>query len=360
VRIDDRVMDLPAEEGARIVALALLAEAGAAADGLAASAGDEALHEFRVAVRRLRSALRTYRPWLEPAVRPRHRKALKRIARSTSEARDAEVQLAWLATKRRVLAAAPRRAGYELLVARLEERTHRLPDRARVAERFRRVAEKLERRLRSGGRAAEPGSEARPTFARALGSLVGDQLNRLAERMASLRDASDDEAVHRARIEGKRLRYLLEPLRGGGPAVAGEVVGRLKRLQDVLGDLHDTHVLAGELREALVDAAAEQARKLHAAVYAPGRSDVELRERGEDAARAGLLALVRLVRERRDLLHADLEREWRRGGGEALTSGARRVAAALEARAGGELDRAVRRRALRGAPGRHPRRPQRR
>ncbi len=87
-------MDRSAEEGARVVALGLLAEAGGAAEALASGAGDEPLHDFRVALRRLRSALRTFRPWLEDSVRPRQEKRLKKIARSTNEERDAEVQLA--------------------------------------------------------------------------------------------------------------------------------------------------------------------------------------------------------------------------------------------------------------------------
>jgi CHAD domain-containing protein/CYTH domain-containing protein len=338
VRIDDRMMDLSAEEGSRVVTLGLLTEARAAAEQLAAGPGDEALHEFRVAVRRLRTALRTFRPWLEDSVRPRHEKELKRIARSTNEARDAEVQLVWLATKREALVSKRQRAGYEFLVARFEERAHRRPDAARVAGRFRRAAEKLERRLGKYERRVEAGADGGATFAGVLASLVGDQVKTLSERMGAIRAPLDEEAVHRARVEGKRLRYLLEPLRGEGPADATEVVGHLKRLQDVLGDLHDAHVLAAELREALVDAAGEQARRLHAAVYRHGERDAAIRERLRGGPRAGLLALVRLVCERRDALHADLEREWRQGGMDPLAAEARALASALESRAGGKLE----------------------
>jgi len=338
VRIEDRAMDLSAEEGARVVALGLLAEASAAAEGLAAGAGEEPLHDFRVAVRRLRSALRTFRPWLEDSVRPRHEKRLKRIARSTNEARDAEVQLAWLATKRDALASARQRVGYDLLVARFEARAHGGQDPVRVVERYRLVADKLEPRLGTYERKVEPGGDAGATFGGVLASLVGDQLGALSERMDAIRDPSDQEGVHRARIEGKRLRYLLEPLRGYRRADAGEVIGHLKRLQDVLGDLHDAHVLAGELRDVLVDAAGERARQLHAAVYAHGASDAAVRDRLRASPRPGLLALVHLVRERRDALHADLEREWRAGGMEALAAEVRAVAAALEARTGGTLE----------------------
>jgi CHAD domain-containing protein len=336
MRIEDRVMDLPAQEGARVAALELLGEARAAAEALAAGSGDEPLHDFRVALRRLRSVLRTLRPWLEDSVRPRHEKRLRRIARSTNEARDAEVQLAWLATKRAALSSR-QRVGCDLLVARYEARARGGPGAARVAERFHRAADKLQRRLGTDERRVEPGGEPGASFGGVLAALLAEQVAALSERMAAIGDPSDQEGVHRARIEGKRLRYLLEPLRGHRGADASEAVRSLKRLQDLLGDLHDAHVLSSELRDAFVDAAAERARQLHAAAYAHGASDASIRDRLRASPRPGLLALVRAVRERRDALHAELEREWRGGGIRALTAEVRGLAAALEARAGGEL-----------------------
>lgn len=107
----------------------------------------------------------------------------------------------------------------------------------------------------------------------------------------------------------------------------------------MLGDLHDAHVLAGELGEALVDTAAARARQLHAAIFSKGPSAAVVRDRLPASPRAGLLALARLVRERRDALHADLEREWRAGGMDALSAEVRAIATSLEARAGGKLER---------------------
>lgn len=325
MRIGDGELRLSAPAGARALALGLLAEADEAAERLAAGAADDALHDFRVALRRLRSALRALRPWVEDAVPRRHERRLRKIARSTSEARDAEVQLAWLAARREVLLAPTLRAGRDLLVARLERRGHRGSDRDRVIARYRRVGGKLARRLR----AHEPEPEDDDaTFGCVLASLVAERVAALRERMDEIRSAADEEAAHRARIEGKRLRYLLEPLRGCRGADASAVIGRLKRLQDVLGELHDAHVLSAELRGALLDAAAERARRLHAAVYGPDAGSV--REALGSSPRPGLIAILRLVRERRDALHAELERDWRAGGVDALAAEAGAIAAALD------------------------------
>ncbi len=337
MRIEDRLMDLSPEEGARRVALGLLSDAVEAAEALAAGKGDEPLHDFRVAVRRLRSALRTYRPWLAEGVRPRHERRLKRIARSTNEARDAEVQLAWLAPRRDALSSPAHLAGHGLAVARFEARLHSGPDAARVTARFGRIAEKLGRRLEWYERRVAPAGEEGPSYGSVLASLVEDQVNALVARVEAVRDAADVEGAHRARIEGKRLRYLLEPLRGYPRADAAEAVSALKRLQDVLGELHDAHVLGGELGAGLVEVSAERARLLHVAALSPG-GDSGLREQLRGSPRPGLLALVRLVRERRDALFADLEREWRAGGLAALAGQVRGLADAVEARAGGRLE----------------------
>ena len=62
MQIDEDVIDRNAEEGARVVALALIAECDRAAGRLASGEDDEALHDFRVALRRLRTTLRAFRP----------------------------------------------------------------------------------------------------------------------------------------------------------------------------------------------------------------------------------------------------------------------------------------------------------
>jgi CHAD domain-containing protein/CYTH domain-containing protein len=282
--------------------------------------------------------LRTFRPWLETGVPRKHERRLKKLARSTNAARDAEVQLAWLAAREAEISPS-QRAGHALAVARFQERTHGGPDAARVADRFARTARKLRRRLERYERTVVPGGEEGASFGAVLASLVAEQSAALAGRMAAVSGAADQEGTHRARIEGKRLRYLLEPLRGHRGADATEAVAHLKSLQDLLGELHDAHVLVGELGDALAEVAAQRARETHAAALAEGAEASALRARLRPSPRPGLLALVRLVRERRDALFAELEREWRAGGGmETLAREVRSLGAALEARAGGKVE----------------------
>ncbi|MFL5273996.1 MAG: CHAD domain-containing protein [Anaeromyxobacteraceae bacterium] len=324
------MIDRSAEEGARLVALALLGDCDAAADRLARASDPEALHDFRVGLRRLRSTLRAYGPWLEGSVRGKEVRRLKKLARGTNDARDAEVQLAFLAEQEEALGAS-RRSGLDFLRERFAARRRAGEGGGgELAERYRRVARKLAKRLATYERRL--GAESEP-FAAAVATIVRDDLAELRGRLDRVEGATDEEHVHRARIAGKRLRYVLEPLRGNPRADATSAVKHLKRLQDLLGDLHDAHVLSHEIASALVDAAAERARQLHAAV-----------DRGEAGARVGasprggVLAMVRLVRERRDALFAGLERSWRGGGLDALAAEIAAVAEALEARAGGKIE----------------------
>ncbi|HZK77339.1 MAG TPA: CHAD domain-containing protein, partial [Gemmatimonadaceae bacterium] len=89
-----------ADRGIRTVALTLLATAEDAGKALHASADsvrdgaaadDDLLHDFRVALRRLRSWLRAFDSSLGDTVRRKHERRLRSIVRSTNAARDATV-----------------------------------------------------------------------------------------------------------------------------------------------------------------------------------------------------------------------------------------------------------------------------
>lgn len=352
MQIDEDVIDRNAEEGARVVALALIADCDRAAERLASGEDDEALHDFRVALRRLRTTLRAFRPWLEGSVRPRTEKRLRKLARATNAARDAEVQLAWLSAQRPGVGGR-QRVGLDFLCDRIAARRDGADgERELLLARYERTSGKLARRLHTYEGHVDASATGVP-FGGVLAALLSDQLGTLRERVGAIRSSVDEENVHRARIEAKRLRYLLEPLRGNRHADSRDAVKRLKSLQDALGELHDIHVLASEIASALVEVAAEHARRLCAAVYQAGASGARLRDELRGSARPGLLALVRVLRERRDALFADLEREWRAEGIGALAAEAQAVAGTLEARAGGKVE-SERKYLLAGGPCRSP------
>lgn len=243
-------LDLPVEEGARLLALARVAAVEAASARLSGAADAEALHDFRVELRRLRSLLRAFRPWLRGGPRRRHLRALRRLTGETGASRDAEVQLALLAAERGRIPP-DRRAGLDWLVARLEAAAEAgAGDTGRAVRRWRKLSRRLRRRLSTYERRLRPLEL--ESFGGVLAGLVEGQLEAFLAALAAVDGPGDVARAHRARIEAKRLRYLVEPLRDAPGLGARAAVERLKAVQDVLGELHDAHVL---------DAAIEAARR---------------------------------------------------------------------------------------------------
>jgi CYTH domain-containing protein len=164
----------------------------------------------------------------------------------------------------------------------------------------------------------------------------------LVTALEAVRAPTDAEEAHRARIRAKRLRYLLEPLEDTSlEEPAGRLVRRAKALQEVLGHLHDMHVLAHEIASCLVESAAEHARSLHEALYSTDPAVP-----GKDL-RSGLLEIDRLVRDRVEVLFQELRALWSAGQTESFSAELEALAVALSRRGG--RDPGIRRRFLLGA-----------
>ncbi|MBW2446492.1 MAG: CHAD domain-containing protein, partial [Deltaproteobacteria bacterium] len=291
-------MSLPAdllqrspEEACRRIVLDMLEAASQAGQRLDDASDAEALHDFRVAIRRTRSALRAWKPKLEKSVRKRDRRALRALQQATGAGRDAQVALEWLAAERDSLRPA-HRLGHDWLVERLDTRLGEALGHAREGVReayqqfFDRIVPRLEvvtieTHLRLGARPASFG-EALAERARAHAG----EVTTLLARIGSVEDAAGG---HAARVACKRLRYLVEPVRDHVES-ARNLVKRCKRLQDLLGDLNDAHVQRDELGTAIEAAAAERARRLHD--LARSADDAGLGREARRSERAGLVELT--------------------------------------------------------------------
>jgi CHAD domain-containing protein len=302
------------EEGARLLALSFLDQAAASRPRLADPADAEALHDFRVGLRRLRSALKAYAAQLAGSVPKKLAKRLKRLAGSTGLGRDTEVQMEWLRGRAPQLRG-HHRIGSAWLLHRLGERRRRAYEEMQeeVADEFDQLDEALRPRLSVYRAEIHLDARAdRPTLAAATAEILHREVADFEERLGKIADAGDETAAHQARIRAKRVRYLLEPLVDEIPGAA-PVVKRLKALQDLLGDLHDAHVLEAELARAVEAAAAERARKLLDLSLADPPDAGRLRAERRRAREPGLIALARLNRDRRDRLFAELDAGWLAG-----------------------------------------------
>jgi CHAD domain-containing protein len=234
----------PSRKAVRALVRGYLDVAVAAAERLSAAGDPEALHDVRVAIRRLRVVLRSHKSDLKPGVPKGMRKALSALASRTTEARDAEVFVDWLKKRVGRLPRA-RRAGARWLIQKSE---------ARLAVEYRalrrlvpKAIEIIDPLLRAGLAIASAGGRSGegPSFEARSARAIARETEELVKALGRVRTSSDDDAAHDARIAAKKVRYLLEPAVG---ARGGSVVKPLKQLQGHLGDLHD---LAGVRAQAL-------------------------------------------------------------------------------------------------------------
>jgi CHAD domain-containing protein len=312
--VDPDLLDQSASMGVRAVVLALLAEATDAAARAGDASDEEALHDFRVALRRLRSTLRAWRPVLGVSLRDKDLRRVRDMARATNAARDAEVLASWIEEARDHLEQ-PHRQAAEWLAARLQDRRRHVLGRGvdESVKEFLRRAPSLARRI-----AEEDPAVAPEPFGLSLAKHLRAQCAALADALALAASPPDAVRAHQARIEGKRLRYLLEPLRASPGLEAAGAVKALKRMQDALGSLNDSRVAGAELAMARVEAAAERVRG--SAEDGPG-------------LRPGLLALERVAQRKAGELLTEVERDFLSDRGASVIAPALAVAEALEARA---------------------------
>jgi len=309
--MDTPLAELSAQEGARRVALGYLDQAVKASEHLDES---DALHQFRVGMRRLRSCLRAYDGVLGDELGKKLRKRLKSIASATNPGRDAEVQLECVLTlgdtegeqeKHGVLWLADKlRAEKDQAYAKVREEI--LAEFSKVEDKLRAALETYVVKRRVGE--PPPGDRFGAAAARALEEAFAD----LRADLAQVKSIEDEAIAHRARIHGKRLRYLVEPFRGQVEG-ARDLVKSLKAIQDLLGDLNDLHNLSETVGEALEESSLERARKLRELAM---RVDDSLREELATDREPGLLRILERTQADRVKLFDSLLNQWLSDGGQ--------------------------------------------
>jgi CHAD domain-containing protein len=125
-------------------------------------------------------------------------------------------------------------------------------------------------------------------------------------------DPANVEALHDMRIAAKRLRYVLELTTPvfGEPAAQG--AKRAKRLQDLLGEIHDCDESVPRVERHITRLRLEDAATLRESASADAEDlDAEAaREAPHRLRYRGLEALVAYLRARREVLYARFLREW--------------------------------------------------
>lgn len=205
------------------------------------SGSPDAVHDARVSTRRIRELL--------PLVAPRPTKSdidlrdrFRQAGRGLGSVRDDDVHLALVSSLQTSLPTSAEALG--LLQRRYEdERPARIRKLIKTLEELELMP--VAKRLAAGHgpprlRAWLP---ARRSWQAHLRAIVGARSNATADAIAHATGVYFPNRIHNARISIKKLRYALEVFQDTGLGDRADDLRRLRRAQDLLGDLRDRQTL---------------------------------------------------------------------------------------------------------------------
>ena len=246
-----------AVEAARGIHRSLLATIEANEDGVRRDLDSEFLHDFRVAVRRTRSALTQIKGVFPAAAVGYFKGEFSWLGGLTGPTRDLDVYLLKFEGYRASLPPAARRhlgPLHEFLEVH-QRREQRRMVAGLDSDRSPRLLADWRAYLDRGeipGVEPGPSPELPRNAERPVGEVGSERIwkvyRRILKRGRAIDDASPAQDLHRLRIEAKKLRYLMEFFRSLYPAVEiDRLIKALKRLQDNLGDFNDYEVQQEQL-----------------------------------------------------------------------------------------------------------------
>ena len=208
----------------------------------------EALRRTRVASRRLREVLPVLQ--LDPHVARRLNRRLRKITDRLGRVREYDVLLGVLEELKTVgrypKAALPRIAAH--VGGNSVRAREQLLGKIQIGE-LRRVSAKLEKVARTLESSSDSRVTARRSWRWAIDARVARRASTLAAAVADAGALYLAERLHTVRIGVKKLRYALELAADAADAKSGPDLKQLRRVQDILGRLHDLQVLIDRARE---------------------------------------------------------------------------------------------------------------
>ena len=220
----------------------------------------DAIHDMRVASRRLQQVLDLLYPKPRPQELRRLRRQIRRCRLALGDVRNCDVLLEFvgrsLGRKRSARREAWTAVQHFLLMRRSESflRAMRKFGKINLAVFYVNLKEFLlhDKAHDHSAEHHHHGSGApRPGFAKDLTSALESAWSRFEDQVAQSHRHSRPEVIHGARIATKRLRYLLEVFHEFGVPGSADALAWLRQLQKHLGDWHDLEVLEQMMIEML-------------------------------------------------------------------------------------------------------------
>jgi CHAD domain-containing protein len=223
-------------------------------EGTARGADIEALHDMRVASRRMRAAFDIFAPAFAPKPMKRHLRGLRAVGRALGTVRDLDV---FMQKAERYLNDLPEaeRGGLDPLLAAWgaqREAGRAVLLKLFASSKYAAFQEDFAAFTTTPGQDAAKDQAAHDLVRDAAPLLIYTRLARVRAFEDGL-DAASIETLHALRIEFKKLRYAVEFFREVLGPEARQVIADLKQMQDHLGDLNDAQVATQLLQAFLAD-----------------------------------------------------------------------------------------------------------
>jgi CHAD domain-containing protein len=240
----DLAPDDRADESVRKILRRLFAALRSNIDGVVEDTDIEFLHDLRVATRRTRTAVSQIKGVLPASAVESISPEFKWLGTVTGPCRDLDVfliEVDWHRQRSGIDGGAL--APLEDLQRKNRRREHGLVCAALQSERFQRLVECWGRFLDTDAEEeAEPPLASSPII-EVAGPRILKAYRRMRKRGTGSGAHSPATLLHRLRIDGKKLRYLLEFFSDLYPrTTVTRFIKELKQLQDILGDYNDTEV----------------------------------------------------------------------------------------------------------------------
>lgn len=246
--------DESAVEGIRLLLNARLEEMCDLGAGALDWSDIEGVHDMRVASRRLRSALRDFKPYMKRRKQRRAGDAIKLIADSLGSVRDKDVAIAAL-EKLSAIAPPDVAVGIEVFVA--ERRASRDDDRIALVnavadDQLVSVRAEFDATLEIAllsprvGKSKDADDQREVSFRAAGQEIVKARTEELQGLCTSLYHPLKTNPLHRMRIAAKRLRYAIELFAQCWDKQLDSFAKEVAGMQTSLGELHDCDVWIAE------------------------------------------------------------------------------------------------------------------
>jgi CHAD domain-containing protein len=244
--------DFRADEAVKCVLRNSLQSMQANETGVKANLDAECLHDYRIAVRRTRTVLRQIKGVFPEAVGRRYLREFAGLSEVTGAARDLDVYLLEF-DRYRALLPETLHAGLDALYGLVDGRAAKAHEALTAyleSAPYLKLLENWEAFLNKPC----PQRPRSPNALLPIGEAAGRRVRKLHRRMLdegrAITPAAAAEQFHELRKTGKKLRYLMECFRSLYPEEdIKPSIKALKRLQDYLGALQDSHVQIENLKQ---------------------------------------------------------------------------------------------------------------